>query len=463
MVRYHIWTIGCQMNAADSRRAAEGLERLGYRWTKRPEEADLVVLNTCVVRQSAEDKVLSRLSSLKPLKKKHPEAVIAVMGCLVDDVPALKQTFPYVDAFFKPSDVEGLIEFIKEHRPSTSNLQLPISNIQYPISCYVPIIEGCNRFCTYCIVRLRRGRERSRPVDEIVEEVECLVKRGAREVTLLGQNVDAYGHDLPAQPDLADLLTTIHDIEDLWRIRFLTSHPADMRERIIDVVAGLPKVCEHFEIPVQSGDDAVLKCMVRGYTVGQYRRLVAKIRQRIPGVSLATDVIVGFPGETEEQFMNTYKLLEETRFDVVHVAAYSPRPGTAAGRLPDDVPQDEKERRRRIIEELQEGIAGQINQRLLGKTVEVLVEEKQKGKWKGRTRTHKLVFFEDAICAGEQGSRGAEESSPLLPSTPAPQHRGGRGELVQVKITWAGPWSMQGVQNHGSAEKMPYLYRSLTS
>ena len=418
MKYYHIWTIGCQMNVADSRRAAEGLERLGYRWTKRAEEADVVVLNTCVVRQSAEDKALGRLSSLKPLKKKHPEAVIAVMGCLVDDVPALKQTFPYVDAFLKPSDVEGLIQLVKERRPSAADLQSPIPNTQYPTSCHVPVIEGCDHFCTYCIVRMRRGRELSRPIDEIVEEVECLVKRGAREVTLLGQNVDAYGHDLPGQPDLADVLAAVHGVEDLWRIRFLTSHPADMRERIIEAVASLPKVCQHIEIPVQSGDDAVLRRMVRGYSVDQYRRLIARIRQRIQGVSLATDVIVGFPGETEEQFANTCRLLEEIRFDTVHVAVYSPRPGTAASRLPDDVPPEAKARRRKIIEELQADIAGEINQRLLGETVEVLVEEKHRGKWKGRTRTHKLVFFED--------------------------DRDWRGKLTQVKITWAGPWSMQG-------------------
>jgi tRNA-2-methylthio-N6-dimethylallyladenosine synthase len=416
MKYYHIWTIGCQYNVADSWRLAEGLGKLGYAPTRRAEDADIVVLNTCVVRQSAEDKVLGRLSSLKPLKSKRPQIVIAVMGCFVDDIPTLTQAFPYVDAFFKPSDVKGLLEFVQNCHPTPrSTLHASRST---PVSCYVPVIEGCNRFCTYCIVRLRRGRERSRPVDEIVAEVECLVNRGAREVTLLGQNIDAYGQDLPGQPDLADLLTAVHGIEDLWRIRFLTSHPADMKERIIDAVARLPKVCPHFEIPVQSGDDAILKRMVRGYTVDQYRRLVARIRERIPGASLATDVIVGFPGETEEQFMNTYKLLEETRFDVVHVAAYSPRPGTAASRFPDDVSQEEKERRRKMIEELQEDIAGEINQQLVGKTVEILVEEKQKSKWKGRTHTHKLVFFED--------------------------DRDWRGKLASVKITWAGPWSMQG-------------------
>jgi tRNA-2-methylthio-N6-dimethylallyladenosine synthase len=417
MKRYHIWTIGCQMNTADSRRAAEELERLGYRWTKRAQDADLVVLNTCVVRQSAEDKVLGRLSSLRPLKKKHPDAAIAVMGCFVDDAPALRQDFPYVDAFLKPSDVEGLLEFVQNRHP-TPRSTFHVSRSMLPVSCYVPIIEGCNHFCTYCIVRLRRGRERSRAIDEIVEEVARLVERGAREVTLLGQNVDAYGRDLPGQPDLADLLTAVHEIEGLWRIRFLTSHPADMNLRIVDTVAVLPKVCEHIEIPVQSGDDVVLKRMVRGYTVDQYRRLVAKIRERIPGVSLATDVIVGFPGETDAQFMSTYRLLEELRFDTVHIAAYSPRSGTAASRLPDDVPQEEKERRRKMIEDLQEDIAGEINQQLLGQTVEVLVEEEHRGKWKGRTRTHKLVFFEDD---GDW-----------------------RGRLAQVRITWAGPWSMQG-------------------
>ncbi|MFB0546844.1 MAG: MiaB/RimO family radical SAM methylthiotransferase, partial [Anaerolineae bacterium] len=233
-----------------------------------------------------------------------------------------------------------------------------------------------------------------------------------------GQNVDSYGHDLPGRPDLAHLLTAIHNVKGLWRIRFLTSHPKDMSEALIETVAHLPKVCEHIEVPAQSGDDFVLKRMGRGYTVEHYRWLISRIRQAIPGVSLATDVIVGFPGETEEQFMGTYKLLQELRFDVVHVATYSPRPETAASRLPDNVPREEKERRQQAIEGLQESIAGEINGKLLGQTVEILVEEKHKGKWKGRTRTHKLVFFAD------EGDW--------------------QGKLAQVRITWTGPWSMQG-------------------
>ena len=418
MTRYYIWTIGCQMNDADSWRIAEGLENLGYAAAHRPEEADVIVLNTCVVRQSAEDKVYGRLSSLKPIKQRRPETILALMGCAVEeDTSSLQQRFPYVDLFVRPSDIESLIDFVSRHDGAAGH-QHPTSDIRHPVSCYVPVTYGCDHLCTYCIVRLRRGRQRSRRPVEIVDEVQCRVERGAREVTLLGQNVDAYGYDLPDQPTLAGLLEAVHEVDSLWRIRFLTSHPADTTDELIEAVASLPRVCEHIEIPVQSGDDEILKRMLRRYTIAQYRELVARIRERIPPVALATDVIVGFPGETEKQFMNTCDLLQAIRFDVVHVAAYSPRPGTAANRLPDDVPLQEKERRRKAVEELQGQIATEINALLLGQTVEVLVEERHRGKWRGRTRTNKLVFFED--------------------------ERDWRGKLAQVRITWTGPWSMQG-------------------
>jgi len=431
-MKYHIWTIGCQMNKADSWHAAQELEAQGHVPTKRAEDADVVVLNTCVVRQSAEDKVYGRLSSLKPLKRHNRRAAIVVMGCLVEeDSATLQQRFPFVDLFLPPSDVQGLMSLVTDkwgdERSQTAATASPA-----PVSCHVPVMQGCNNFCTYCIVRLRRGRERSRPVDDIVEEVRCLVERGVREVTLLGQNVDAYGHDVPGQPDLADLLRAIHEVDDLWRIRFLTSHPNDMSDGIIEAVAELDKVCEHIELPVQAGHDLTLKRMGRRYTVDQYRRLVERMRDRVPGVALATDIIVGFPGETEDQFQATYELLAEQRFDVVHVAVYSPRPGTAAARLDDDIPQLEKERRRRSIEELQRHIATEINHELLDSITEILVEDKHKGKWRGRTRTHKLVFFEDDADW--------------------------RGKLAKVDVTWAGPWSMQGklrVTNPAS-ESLPF-------
>jgi tRNA-2-methylthio-N6-dimethylallyladenosine synthase len=417
-MKYHIWTIGCQMNKADSWRAAEELEELGYVATRSADDADLILLNTCVVRQSAEDKVYGRLSSLKSLKRRNPRAVIAVMGCLVgEDCTSLQQRFAFVDAFLRPSDTESLVRFVTERMDGKASHVAPTA-FQAPVACYVPIMYGCDHFCTYCIVRLRRGRGRSRPVAEVVGEIHRLVEGGAREITLLGQNVDAYGHDLPGRPDLADLLGAVHEIDHLWRIRFLTSHPKDMNERIIEAVAGLDKVCEHIELPAQAGHNLTLKRMARGYTVEQYRDLVARIRERVPGVALATDVIVGFPGETKAHFRATYELLAEERFDVVHAAAYSPRPGTAAARLRDDVPLEEKDRRRRMIEELQREIASEINHELLRSTTEVLVQERHRGKWKGRTRTNKLVFFE---ADGDW-----------------------TGKLVHVEITWTGPWSMQG-------------------
>jgi tRNA-2-methylthio-N6-dimethylallyladenosine synthase len=417
-MRYHIWTIGCQMNKADSWRAGQRLEALGWQPVANPEAADLIILNTCVVRQSAEDKACGRLSSLAPIKQHRSQARIAVMGCLVgEDTQDLEQRFPFVDLFLRPSNVEGLLGFVEQSGTRWSDSSFSSAS-RVPVSCYVPVMEGCNNHCTYCIVRLRRGKQRSRSVEEIVDEVSSLVERGAREVTLLGQNVDAFGQDLPGQPDLADLLSAIHDQDDLWRIRFLTSHPNDMSARIIEAVAELDKVCEQIELPVQAGHDLTLRRMARGYTVEEYRRLLHRLRDRVPRVAVSTDVIVGFPGETEEHFQATYDLLAEERFDVVHVAAYSARPGTAAARLEDDVSEREKDRRRRLIEGLQEGIAAQINHELLGSEMEVLVEEKQKDKWRGRTRTNKLVFF--------------------------PDDRDWRGRLATLKVTWAGPWSMQG-------------------
>lgn len=449
MPLYYVWNIGCQMNAADARRAEEGLEAMGFQHAPRLEDADVIVLNTCVVRQSAEDKVWGRLRSLKPAKKENPNAFLALMGCAVGDTAALARQFPYVDAFIRPSDVEGLLSAVEQHGFACTSSTT--SHEPSPVSRGITAIHGCDHHCTYCIVRLRRGGQISRPLDEILSEVREAAALGAREVVLLGQNVDAYGRDLvgakhlpaalstsardseanasPLRLDLADLLHATHEVEGIWRIRFLTSHPADLSPRMIGAVRGLPKVCEQFELPVQSGDDGVLRRMGRTYTVDEYRALVARIREAIPGAAIATDVIVGFPGETEEAFENTVRLLEELRFDAVHVAAYSVRPGTPAERLPDDVPSDEKERRRKAVDDLQKRIVSQINRQLMGATAEVLVEGQKKGRWFGRTRTNKLVFFE------------------------SPDDWLGR--LALVRITWAGPWSLVGEEPGGLLQPSP--------
>ncbi len=441
-MQYHIWTIGCQMNMADSQRVAAGLERLGYRPTPHAEQADIVVLNTCVVRQQAEDKVLGRIE-----KERKPSMLLVVMGCLYRerDLPALRARYPWVDLFLPPSDATGLWLALGEqgvldeaqglvadaelrHRGMPVSDLLPASQAGQTVSAYVPIVLGCSHACTYCVIPYRRGLERSRPMAAIVAEAERLAQQGVREITLLGQIVDRYGYDLPefqgaTETPLVTLLRRLHAIEGLVRLRFLTSHPNWMRDDLLDAVAELPKVCEHFELPIQAGDDEVLARMRRGYTVADYRRIVERIRARIPHASIATDIIVGFPGETAEQFQHTYELLAELRLDKAHIARYSPRPLTVATRTyQDDVDPEEKERRRLALDQLQTRILTELNAAYLGRTVEVLVEgyQAKRGRWFGRTRTERTVFF------------------------PAPAEAALLGHLVQIRITWTGPWSLIG-------------------
>ena len=432
--KYHVWTEGCQMNVADSQRVGSSLEHLGYIFTDKAEEADVIVLNTCVVRQSAEDKALGRLSSLKPLKDKNPELVINLMGCLVGvrGVEKLRERLPMVDVFSPPSDPGPLISHLTQGEIQTletdettrrfeimdGDLVLPIHERGKLVSAFVQVVYGCSHACAFCIIPYKRGVERSRPVGDIIAEVRSLAAQGVKEVTLLGQIVDRYGTDIPDGPNLAALLRLVHEVEGIQRIRFLTSHPNYFSEELMDTVAELPKVMPHIEVPIQAGDDTVLENMKRGYTQQDYRDLVARIRTHIPDCSIATDIIVGFPGETDEQFMETYRLLLDLRLDVAHLARYSSRRGTVATRrMDDDIPDKEKRRRFHMLEDLQEGILAEINANLLGQEVEVLFEEKVKGRWKGRTPTNKLVFV---------------ESNEDL-----------RGKIEVVTVTWTGPWSMQ--------------------
>jgi len=449
--KYHLWTEGCQMNVADSQRVGSSLERLGYTLTDNAEEADVIVMNTCVVRQSAEDKALGRLSSFKPLKEKNPDLVINLMGCLVGvrGAEKLRAKLPYVDVFSPPSDPGPLISFLSQGEVraieadetarrfglmdndiSTSldaSLILPDHERGKTVSVHVPVVYGCSHSCTFCIIPYKRGVERSRPVGDIVSEIRSLARQGVKEVTLLGQIVDRYGKDVPDGPNLAALLRVIHEVEGIERIRFLTSHPNYFTEDLMETVAALPKVMPHIEVPIQAGDDQVLENMKRGYTQQDYRDLVAKIRAKIPDCSIATDIIVGFPGETDEQFMETHRVLSDLRLDVAHLARYSSREGTVATRRMDDnVTEEEKMRRFRLLEELQENIVAEINQKYLGQKVEVLFEEKVKGRWRGRTPTNKLVFV---------------ESDDDL-----------RGRIEPVTVTWTGPWSMQ-----AALERQPEL------
>ena len=420
MRNYHIWTIGCQMNKADSERLESALGQMGLSPTASPQDADVIVLNSCVVRQSAEDKVVGMLTSLKPIKQRDPGKVVALMGCMVGPkTDGLQERFPYADVFMRPQQYDPLIDLLGERMGIDPEGCVGPLAAKPDVTTYIPIIHGCDKFCTFCIIPYRRGREVCRPIEDIVSEASLLAQRGVKEVTLLGQNVDSYGHDLPGSPDLGDLLAEVNGVEGLERIRFLTSHPNDMSDHIIESVAELDKVCEHINLPFQAGDDGVLQRMRRGYTNDDYRRLVEKIRGRVPNVSLSTDVIVGFSGETEAQFQQTVELIRDIRFDKVHAAAYSTREGTIAARkMEDDVPYEEKKSRLKAIEELQERILAQKNAELQGETVEVLVEDRKRGKWYGRNRNDKLVYFED------------DEDR--------------KGDLVSVRVDRTGPWSLQG-------------------
>jgi tRNA-2-methylthio-N6-dimethylallyladenosine synthase len=441
LMQYHIWTLGCQMNTADSQHLASELERMGYSAAQNPDDADIYVVNTCVVRQQAEDKAIGRLDRLHEIKKFQPEKVIGVMGCMVGvrEPLALKKRLPYVDVFMPPSEPAPMVEYLKSRMDEAEylavenrlrsqrdliqdgDLILPVHEHGNLVSAHVPVVYGCSHACTFCIIPFRRGVERSRSVGEIVAHVRSLGKQGVREVTLLGQIVDRYGKDIPDGPDLADLLRLVHVASEevgVERIRFLTSHPNWMSDKLLDTVAELPRVMPHIEVPVQAGDDTVLENMKRGYTAKSYRSLIDRIRERIPNVAIHTDIIVGFCGETEDQFQRTYDLLEELRLDKVHLACYSPRPHTVSKRrMTDDVPEEEKQRRFQVLDHLQAQILTEKNQHYLGETVQVLVEEQHKGKWRGRTPQNKLVFFEDST--------------------------NWHGKIVDVEITSTTAWSMQ--------------------
>lgn len=489
--KYHIWTVGCQMNQADSQRIQALLDEMGWEETSM-DRANLVILNTCSVRKAPEEKAHNQLAQLKYAKERRDDLLVALMGCMIGNqktIDELSKRYPHIDLFMKVEQADILPRFLEERwtpisgagcldvdflppgeeapapepaQPTIAAFNLPLTGkrtvlpmaitpkpgeriAHYPThveqtssnpTAWLPVVLGCNKVCTYCIVPYRRGRERSRPVDELVAEASTLVAKGAKELTLLGQTIEAYGLDLPDKPDLADLMESLSAIEGLQRIRFMTSYPRHMTDSMIARMAQLPRVCEHLNIPVQSGDDACLARMKRGYTLHEYRERIQRVRELWPGISLSTDIIVGFCGETEEEFQHTLDLLEEIRFDVVHVAAYSVRPGTVAARWEDDVPHAEKMRRLHALEEVQARIAFEINQALVGKVEEVLVEKTNtshgRQQWQGRNRTNKLVFFPHP-----------EVEQPLDGSVATPRQIQ-PGDLIQVKIEKATSWSLQG-------------------
>ena len=423
------------MNASDSERLSSGFEQMGFDSSDDPITADVVVLNTCVVRQSAEDTatgMLGRLAKIKrqdPGRSSRPEQVIAVMGCMVGpDQSELRRRFPHVDIWARPQEFAPILETagIRYGLDPEGCLSGAVPTNPH-VASFIPIVHGCDKFCTFCIIPYRRGREVSRSASEIVHEIELMVDRGVKDITLLGQNVDSYGHDLRPRIDLADLLEQVHEIGGLERLRFLTSHPNDMSVRILEAVRDLPKVCENVNLPFQAGDDAVLVNMRRGYTRSQYLEKISQVKEMIPGVNLTTDLIVGFSGETDDQFERSLDVLRTVEFDKVHVAAYSNREGTFASRkMPDDVDRGVKKARLAAVDELQQEIQTRNNASLVGNTYQLLVEGRKRGRLQGRNRGDKLIYLNNPIT---------DESG----MSPYPQP----GQTVLVEITSSSPWSLE--------------------
>jgi tRNA-2-methylthio-N6-dimethylallyladenosine synthase len=451
---YWITTFGCQMNKADSERMAGILEGMGYRPAAAELEADLVLYNTCTIRDNAEQKVYSYLGRQAQRKRANPHLTLVVAGCVAQqEGESLLRRVPELDLVMGPQHANRLDALLSRVEAGAQVVATEEHHILEDITtarrdsqvcAWVNVIYGCNERCTYCVVPSVRGREQSRLPEAIRLEIEGLAARGYREITLLGQNIDAYGRDLPGitpegrrQHTLTDLLHHVHDVEGIERIRFATSHPRYFTERLIDACAELPRVCEHFHIPFQSGDDAVLRAMARGYTVDRYRRIIERIRERMPDAAISADVIVAFPGETDAQYRRTLALIEAIGFDQVNTAAYSPRPNTPAADWPDQLPEAVKVERLRELNALVERKALERSARYLGRLEEVLVEgrnPKDPSQLMGRTRTNRLTFF-PAV-----GPDGVE-------------HRA--GALVTVRIEAVRAFSLSGLPLPGPGQTPP--------
>ncbi len=428
----YIKTYGCQMNEYDSEVMAGLLTKDHYQLTSKPEEADLIILNTCYVREKVKQKIYSKLGEIKKLKEKNPHLILGVCGCVAQRRPEeVLQQAPYVDFILGTFNFYRLPLVVRRVRESGERIVDVEERETIPeklpklrknrFSAYVPIMRGCDNFCTYCNVPYVRGRERSRLPEDILREVEELSCQGYKEVTLLGQNVNSYGKGLENRLDFADLLTRINCIEGIERIRFTTSHPKDITDKLIQRMRDLDKVCEHLHLPVQAGSNKVLKRMRRGYTKERYLELVDKIRKTIPQISLTTDIIVGFPGESEQDFQETLDLVRKVEFDGAFTFCYSRIKGTEAAEFEDQLPEEVKKERLRRLIQLQREILEKRNKSLVGQKFEVLVEglsKKSSDELQGRTRTNKVVVF---------------KGSPDLV-----------GKLVQVKIVDSSQWALRG-------------------
>ena len=430
--RYKILVYGCQMNIADAERMEGQLQAAGYARTEETANADIILINPCCVRETAEDKVYGKIGEVKKIKEKNPKLIFGIAGCMAQkEGDNLMRRAPHIDFVLGTGKVQELTRIIAEiaaEHTSVVDVALSDSEIaeNLPVarggkfSAWVPIMYGCNNYCTYCIVPYVRGRERSRAPEEVVAEVRRAVAEGYREVTLLGQNVNSYGKD-HKEADFADLLRMVDEVEGIRRVRFMTSHPKDISDKLIDTIKSGAHICEHIHLPVQYGSSRLLKAMNRGYTVEKYRERALRVREALPEASLTTDLIVGFPGETEEDFAQMLAFLREMRYDSAYTFLYSKRSGTPAATMANQVADDVKHARLNRLMEEQNAISRAINERLMGAELEIMVEGASKNDprvWSGRTRTNKIVLF----------PHGAERE----------------GDFVRVKINQPQTWLLKG-------------------
>ncbi|MGB4647771.1 MAG: tRNA (N6-isopentenyl adenosine(37)-C2)-methylthiotransferase MiaB [Acetivibrionales bacterium] len=433
--KYLISTFGCQMNENDSEKLAGMLESMGYIRTDEMDECDLILFNTCCVRENAELKVYGHLGALKPLKSRRPGLVIAVCGCMMQQkevVEHILEKYRHVDLIFGTHNLHKFPELL--YRAVTGDAAvadisscdgyiaegLPVRR-EHSVKAWLTIMYGCNNFCSYCIVPHVRGRERSRMVSDILDEARFLARQGYKEITLLGQNVNSYGLDRKDGTSFAALLHRLEEIDGIERVRFMTSHPKDLSDELIYAMRDCHKVCEHLHLPVQAGSSRILAEMNRRYSREHYFELVQKVREHIPGISITTDIIVGFPGETDEDFEDTLDLVENIRFDYAYTFLYSRRTGTPAARKTDQVSEEVKKKRFEELLNIQNRISNEINSKLAGTVTEVLTEGHSKNNidmMTGRTRTNKIVNF-----------KGSADLT---------------GRLVRVKIDKTGTWSLDG-------------------
>ena len=433
---YYLATFGCQMNEHDSEKLAGMLNEMGYTEGTKMEESDLIIYNTCCVRENAELKVYGHLGAMKQIKKENPDLIIAICGCMMQQpqvVEHIKRVYRHVDLIFGTHNLykfpELLFNTISSERAVVEIMDsigliaedVPVER-KDGVKAWVTVMYGCDNFCSYCIVPYVRGRERSRGIDKVVSEVNLLGQKGIKEITLLGQNVNSYGKDLGVDITFAKLLAELNKVEGIERIRFMTSHPKDLSDELIYAMRDLNKLCEHLHLPFQSGSTRILKEMNRKYSKEDYLKLVDKIKKNIPGISLTTDIIVGFPGETEEDFQETIDVLKKVRFDQVYSFLYSKRTGTPAAKNLEQIPEEVKKERFQRLLEVQNRISNEINSNFLNKKLEVLVEGKSKNNDKiytGRTRENKIINFE-----------GKDQMI---------------GKLVTVNIDTIKTWSLEGV------------------